>query len=182
MSSVHPTRGPMYWLSRQIQLSRIQAACRKHRIEDSHAAKTFKISIGSQSTSHKPRPATAIPLCTGSQSLCSFMNRIVISVHLSPCEGYLAFLPKLYRERNDDACLKHAILSVSYLTLSREHKSQKLEIQAQKNHGLSLGLLKTALESQESVVIDEILTACLLLSVFYVCHLKNRRWPFLRPD
>lgn len=124
--------------------------------------------VHTQPTAHKSRPVAAIPSSADWQSLCSFMNRIVLPVHRSPCEGYLAFLPKLYRERSDDACLKHAILSVSYLTLSREHKSHRLDIQARKNHGISLGLLKTALESQDSVIKDEILTACLLLSIFYV--------------
>lgn len=85
----------------------------------------------------------------------NFMNRIVLPVHRSHCEGYLAFLPKLYQERNEDACLEHALLSVSYLTLSHE-QNHKLNIEAQKNHGISLRLLKTALESQDSVTKDEL--------------------------
>lgn len=114
------------------------------------------------------QPSRGLPECADWQSICNFMNQVVLRVHRSPCKGYLAFMPDLFQEKGDDPCLKHAILSISYLTLSNKTGHQELHLKARKNHGLSLEHLNKALGSRENAVKDEILAACLLLSIFYV--------------
>lgn len=97
------------------------------------------------------------------------MHQVVLKVHRSPCEGHLAFLPDFFREKGDDPCLKHALLSVSYLMLSNISGARQLHIKARKNYGLSLEHLNKALGSHGDAVRDEVLAACLLLSIFFVC-------------
>lgn len=96
------------------------------------------------------------------------MNRYVMKVHRSPCEGHLGFMVDLYRMYSDDPCLKHAIISVSYQTLSVATGHQQYHIDARKNYGLSLGHLNKALGRRENIAKDQVLASCLLLSMFYV--------------
>lgn len=113
-------------------------------------------------------PSKGLSECPDWQSLCNFMNRIVIQVHRSPCSGHLAFMPDLFREKGAAPHLKHAILSVSHLTIFNDTGHREFYWRARKNHGLALGHLNKALGSHENAVKDETLAACLLMSMFYV--------------
>ena len=114
-------------------------------------------------------PSQGLSECLDWQSLCNFMNRIVVKVHRSPCKGHLAFMPDLFREKGEAPHLKHAILSVSHLTIFNDTSDHEFYLRARKNYGLALGHLNNALGSHENALKDETLAACLLMSIFYVC-------------
>lgn len=100
--------------------------------------------------------------------MCNFLHHMVLKVDRSPCQGHLAFLPALIEEKGNDPCLKHAIMSISYLILANTSGDRSLHIKARKDYGLSLEHLNTALGSREHAVKDETLASCLLLSIFFV--------------
>ncbi|PYH86211.1 hypothetical protein BO82DRAFT_418590 [Aspergillus uvarum CBS 121591] len=99
-------------------------------------------------------------------SLCYFHHHHVLRVQRSPCEGHLAFFPDLFQERGNDPCFKHAVLSVSYLTLFHKARVPKFQINARRHYGLALRLLNQALSFSQTQVRDEIFAASLFLSMF----------------
>lgn len=115
-----------------------------------------------------PQISRPLSFCKEWQSLCSFMNQVVLKVHRSPCGGHLAFLPDFFEEKGNAPCLKHAILSVSYITLANISGTQESYIKARRHYGLSLGHLNKMLGSREDAMKDETFAACLLLSIFFV--------------
>lgn len=80
----------------------------------------------------------------------------------------MAFLPDLFEEKGNVPCLRHAILSVSYITLANMSGTQEFYIKGRKNYGLSLCHLNKMLSSPEDALKDETFAACLLLSIFFV--------------
>ncbi|OOF96817.1 hypothetical protein ASPCADRAFT_515024 [Aspergillus carbonarius ITEM 5010] len=84
----------------------------------------------------------------------------------SPCEGHLEFLPELYQEKGSDPCLRHAILSVSYLSLFNTARVNELYVNARKHYGVALKSLTAALSNKETSGQDETFAAALFLSMF----------------
>lgn len=112
--------------------------------------------------------ASIIPEDSELMSLCYFHHHHVLRVQRSPCEGHLAFFPDLFQERGNDPCFKHAVLSVSYLTLFHRARVPKFQINARRHYGLALRLLNQALSFSQAQVRDEIFAASLFLSMFSV--------------
>ncbi|RAH41048.1 Zn(II)2Cys6 transcription factor [Aspergillus brunneoviolaceus CBS 621.78] len=110
--------------------------------------------------------ASIIPEDSELMSLCYFHHHHVLRVQRSPCEGHLAFFPDLFQERGNDPCFKHAVLSVSYLTLFHRARVPKFQINARRHYGLALRLLNQALSFSQAQVRDEIFAASLFLSMF----------------
>lgn len=106
--------------------------------------------------------------CWESQSLGYFHDQYVLHAQRSPCEGHLAFLPDLFREKGDDPCLKHAVLSVSYLSLHNVSRRGELHANARRHYGLALNSLSTALSIEGAYLKDEVFAAALFLSMFLV--------------
>ncbi|RAH85439.1 hypothetical protein BO86DRAFT_445888 [Aspergillus japonicus CBS 114.51] len=104
--------------------------------------------------------------CWESQSLGYFYDQFVLHAQRSPCEGHLAFLPDLFREKGDDPCLKHAVLSVSYLSLHNVSRRAELYANARRHYGLALNSLGTALSIEGAYMKDEVFAAALFLSMF----------------
>lgn len=115
-----------------------------------------------------PAPRSALSVSLEWQALCYFMHNYVLQVEKSPCRGHLVFLPELYQEKITSLSFKHAVLSVSYLSLFRSSRFQPLYVNARKHYGAALTELATALGVNELVRRDETLAASLLLSMFMV--------------
>ncbi|RAL07349.1 Zn(II)2Cys6 transcription factor [Aspergillus homomorphus CBS 101889] len=111
-------------------------------------------------------PASVVSDDCELMSLCYFNHHHVLRVQRSPCEGHLAFFPDLFQERGDEPCFKHAVLSVSYLTLFHKARVHMLQINARRHYGLALRLLNQALSFSQSQIRDEIFAASLFLSMF----------------
>ncbi|KAB8256536.1 hypothetical protein BDV32DRAFT_153158 [Aspergillus pseudonomiae] len=137
-----------------------------------------------QATGHDHRKSPlklqspSVPQCLSIASwelwpLSYFFHQHVLIVHRSPCGGHLAFLPDLYREKGSEPCLKHAVLSVAYLTLFNSNRSPLLWTQARTNYSTALVALAASLNTPESAARDEVFAACLLLSMFI--DLSNER-------
>ena len=120
------------------------------------------------SSSPQPSPPAAITPCLEWQSLCYFFHQHVLPTQRSPCEGHLEFLPELYQEKGSDPCLRHAILSVSYLSLFNTARVNELYVNARKHYGVALKSLTAALSNKETSGQDETFAAALFLSMFIV--------------
>ena len=117
-----------------------------------------------------PEPRSGPALSLEWQALCYFVHHHVLHVHRSPCRGYLAFFPDLYREMGDHCLfLQHAALGVASLALFNTSRVDQLYVNARKHYGSAMRFLCHALGSSETAVKDEVFTASLLLSVFAVC-------------
>lgn len=102
------------------------------------------------------------------QSLCYFVHEHVLTVHKSPCGGHLAFFPELYREKGDDPCFRHAVMSAACLTLFNASHYYDLYVAAQNHYGSALRSLNATLNSESSAIRDETLAAVLFLGMFDV--------------
>ncbi|GFN19596.1 hypothetical protein ABZX51_011153 [Aspergillus tubingensis] len=122
--------------------------------------------IPTKSPSTPPSPPAAITPCLEWQSLCYFFHQHVLPTEKSPCEGHLAFLPELYQEKGNDPSLRHAILSVSYLSLFNTARVNELYVNARKHYGVALKSLTTSLSNKETSTQDETFAAALFLSMF----------------
>ncbi|PYI07727.1 hypothetical protein BO78DRAFT_365988 [Aspergillus sclerotiicarbonarius CBS 121057] len=122
--------------------------------------------VPTKSPSRPPSPPAAITPCLEWQSLCYFFHQHVMPTQKSPCEGHLEFLPELYQEKGNDPCLRHAVLSVSYLSLFNTARVNELYVNARKHYGIALKSLTTALNSKETSTQDETFAAALFLSMF----------------
>lgn len=123
-----------------------------------------------QMTLSSPKPRSGPALSLEWQALCYFVHHHVLHVHRSPCRGYLAFFPDLYREMGDNCLfLQHAVLGVASLALFNTSRVGQLYVNARKHYGSAMGFLCQALSSSEIAMKDEIFAATLLLSVFAVC-------------
>ncbi|PYH48533.1 Zn(II)2Cys6 transcription factor [Aspergillus saccharolyticus JOP 1030-1] len=144
---------------------------REHRSEaptDAVGSKGSKLSLCSTAlTPAAPGPLlpTLAP-CWESQSLGYFYDQHVLHAQRSPCEGHLAFLPDLLREKGNDPCLKHAVLSVSYLSLHNASRRGELHANARRHYGMALTSLITALSIEGAYMKDEVFAAALFLSMF----------------
>lgn len=120
-------------------------------------------------TAYPPSLPQYIPtICTDSSSLAFFFHHHVLIVDKSPCGGHLAFLPEFYQEKETEPCLRHAILSIGYLSLFKTHRSRIFWVQAARNYSAALAALAAALETTESAVRDEVFASALFLSMFTV--------------
>ncbi|RAK95286.1 Zn(II)2Cys6 transcription factor [Aspergillus ibericus CBS 121593] len=118
------------------------------------------------SSPRAPSPPAAITPCLEWQSLCYFFHQHVLPTQKSPCEGHLEFLPELFQEKGNDPCLRHALLSVSYLSLYNTARLNELYVNARKHYGIALKSLTTALNGTETSSQDETFAAALFLSMF----------------
>lgn len=120
-------------------------------------------------TISSPKPRTGPALSLEWQAVCYFTHHHVLKVHKSPCRGFLAFFPELYKEKGDDLCLKHAVLSVASLSLFNASQVGQLYVNARRHYGSAIKSLYNALKSNETAVTDEVFAASLFLNVFTVC-------------
>ncbi|EYE96881.1 Zn(II)2Cys6 transcription factor domain-containing protein [Aspergillus ruber CBS 135680] len=117
-------------------------------------------------TISSPRPRTGPALSLEWQAVCYFTHHHVLKVHKSPCRGFLAFFPELYKEKGDDSCLKHAVLSVASLSLFNASRVGQLYVNSRRHYGSAIKSLYNALKSNETAVTDEVFAASLFLNVF----------------
>ncbi|KAI9932369.1 hypothetical protein MW887_009882 [Aspergillus wentii] len=82
-------------------------------------------------------------------------------------------------QSGDDPCLRHAILSVTYLALYNTARVDVLHLQARKHYGSAIHHLVEALKSTETAVQDEVFAASLFLSMF--TDLSNEDGDSLNP-
>jgi len=120
-------------------------------------------------TISSPQPRSGPALSLEWQAICYFMHHYVLKVHKSPCRGFLAFFPELYKEKGDNACLKHAVFSVASLSLFNASLVGQLYVNARRHYGSAIRSLYNALKSNETAVTDEVFAASLFLNVFTVC-------------
>lgn len=121
-------------------------------------------------TISSPKPRTGPALSLEWQAICYFTHHHVLKVHKSPCRGFLAFFPELYKEKGDDSCLKHAVLSVASLSLFNASRIGQLYVNSRRHYGSAIKSLYNALKSNETAVTDEVFAASLFLNVFTVCY------------
>ncbi|GKZ22829.1 hypothetical protein AbraIFM66951_004953 [Aspergillus brasiliensis] len=133
-------------------------------VSDQDGTDTRLVRVKSPST--PPSPPAAITPCLEWQSLCYFFHQHVLPTQKSPCEGHLAFLPELYQEKGNDPSLRHAILSVSYLSLFNTARVDELYVNARKHYGAALKSLTASLSNKETSLQDETFAAALFLSMF----------------
>lgn len=122
-------------------------------------------------TVSSPRPRTGPDLSLEWQAVCYFTHHHVLKVHRSPCRGFLAFFPELYKEKGDDSCLKHAVLSVASLSLFNASRVGQLYVNSRRHYGSAIKSLYHALKSNETAVTDEVFAASLFLNIFTVCYI-----------
>ncbi|KAH7129804.1 hypothetical protein B0J13DRAFT_482093 [Dactylonectria estremocensis] len=95
-------------------------------------------------------------------SLCYFVRRFVSPDEADGFPGHLSFLPDLF-DHDKHGLLETATLSVAQMAAYNQFGGDKFRLQSYRNHGRSIRMLQDAIQREDQVTDDKVITAILLL-------------------
>ncbi|KAJ5884037.1 uncharacterized protein N7473_010923 [Penicillium subrubescens] len=100
--------------------------------------------------------------------VCYFLYEYCVAPRPGIFSGHLDFLERFLKSASLTSCLWPATLASAYLSLSRQYKSQQLNVIARKYYGEALCSVNNILSQNTSLWQNDTLAAIMLLHMFVV--------------
>jgi Fungal specific transcription factor domain len=115
----------------------------------------------------------SLPMATDHLALCYFITEYIIPDAGECSPGHLDCLPELYQESRQP-CFRLAMLAAANMAAFNRWGSATFWTESRRQYGLSLTALRSAMNSDENALTDDILTAALLLHMFVVSSMGSQ--------
>lgn len=117
----------------------------------------------------EPRPVSDDTL------ICYLLYEYCVAPRPGISSGHLDFLEHFHKSASPKSCLWHATLASAYLSLSRQYKSQQLNVIAREYYGKALCSVNRIISQNTKLWKDDTLAAIMLLHMFMVTNIRHSR-------